>query len=473
MFFLINFLILIISILLEVNLIYHFQVKEYRFDRLYSAIKEQGLMYFLVPKKILLPKRSRRNYTIFEIVTILLTGTFTFCVLKDSICVFILPVTSILYTILGVSITEQISQRKRLDVINKATEKIRATKTKVIGITGSFGKSSTKEFIHKVLSTKYRTGKTQGNYNTLIGISMSINDLLEDDTEYFVIEMGAYKMGEIEKITERFKPNYGVITGLSNQHISLFGSKENLIKAKSELAEALPENSTLYLNADYAGSESILNKYKNKLKIITYSETNKNSSIYIGSYTPHNGMCEFFVSINNEKINFKTGLKGKHNIVNLLPAIGLAKKLGISNKEIGEIISNLTNEKGKLSEHKGKGYSTIILDNYSSNVEGFLAAIDLLNTYEKEKKYIFTKGIIELGTEKESSYKRICEKLSANDIVLVTSDKDFKKVLRQNIKIVRDEKEFAEEVKTHRDKDSIILIEGRFSDKFIQDLELD
>ena len=140
-------------------------------------------------------------------------------------------------------------QKKR--IIKKAMAKMRTLKKiKVIGITGSYGKTSTKEFLDVILSEKYRVIKTTGNNNTNIGVAKTVLNKVNDNYDYFICEMGAYKIGEIEEICGIVKPEIGILTGINEQHLDLFGSIENTVKAKFELIEALSKKGVAILNRD-------------------------------------------------------------------------------------------------------------------------------------------------------------------------------------------------------------------------------
>jgi len=172
--------------------------------------------------------------------------------------------------------------------VSKASTKLdHHQKLIVIGVTGSYGKTSTKEILHQILSTKYKVLKTPSSYNTAVGVANVVLKELKNDHEIFIVEMGAYKKGEIKKICELTKPHIGIITGLNEQHLDRFKTIENTLKAKTELIEALPSNSVIALNFDnsylrYYYNQNLRNQ--KKLKVIPYavneqvSYQSKNSS---------------------------------------------------------------------------------------------------------------------------------------------------------------------------------------------------
>jgi len=482
----IEILIIIVSLSLSLACIslciYNFQIKEYRFDRLFSCIKEKGIWFFIIPERFYLPKKSVRNRNII-IISFLLLTLYLFLVwylvpaqVTRVVLYIISPLTSVLFVIVGVLYTATIVKRKRAVTINEAVEKISKSKAVFIGITGSFGKTSTKEFLYKILSSKFEVEKTDENQNTDIGIAMSINKNLKDSTQYFIVEMGAYKQGEIEKICGIVHPKYGILTGLSNQHLGLFGSKDNLISAKSELLKSLPREGKAYVNADSLGYEKAVEDLK--CSVCLFSVENKRADISATSFLNKEGLSSADVKYKNfssSKIDFviSTKLFGKHAIANLLPCIALSYDLGVSKEQIEKSIGEIKPVNGRLSIHFGLGGALYIYDGYSSNVKGFLAATDVLGNMNSAKKVLITKGIIELGDDKETSYKAILKKLYEFGIEVVTTDKLFKNLdFNGRVLLFRSEKKILDYLKQEVDAKSTVLIEGRFSDKFISSLNL-
>lgn len=465
---------LVISVVLIPFTIYHFQVKEYRFDRLLSAIKEMGIGPFLFPERFLVPKKSVRNVTIITIVfAILVTYTFLYFLIFNNINLFsfLLPFVTIATISLAVHLTGKIAHTKRQEVIDDAIKLRNKSDAVFIGVVGSFGKSSVKEFFHKILSQKYKTGKTLGNYNTPIGVAMSINEELKGNTKFFVTEMGAYKLGEIQEIASFIKPTHAIVTGLSNQHLSLFGSKDNLIKTKAELIKATPKEGIIYLNADSKNSAQMVKRFKSKKKIKLYSGERKDVDVYLNKFSSDNGLTIASLVYGEKVFNVRTKLKGRHNFVNLLPVVGLATDLGVSKKDIVKGINSLVNDYGKLSLHRATNKVSYLYDGYSSNVAGFLSALEVFDTFDGDK-FVVSKGILELDGDKKGSYQKILDRIAKMKGTLVTSDKLFKEIdTKDSVVVLRGEKSFLDFIKKNCKKTSHVLVEGRFSDKFIKSLE--
>ena len=454
-------LLILLTILLSTyifsSLLYQFQIKEYRFDRLIVAFRENGLMYYIIPKKILYPKISLRNLAITGLVVSAWVITYFY------LNYLYLPAVTITVVVLGVIVSALFPYIRKKMLVKSAFLLRKKSNAIFIGVTGSFGKSTVKEFLYELLSIKFKVSKTIENYNTAMGVSISLLKDLKEDTDIFIAEMGAYKLGEIKEICNFIKPTYAVISGLSNQHLSLFGSKQNLIKAKSELFDSLPKGSQVFLNADCEGCNVVYDRYKNHLKIQLYSENSNNADLYLSKYFQKGESTVAEIVYKKKLLKIESKLIGKHNYLNLLPAIGLALELDVSANEIAKRIALLKNSFGKLSTH-----GRYIYDGYSSNCYGFLAALDVLNMYHGPK-VVISKGIIELGQDKKQSYELILKKLEEVEAILITSDILFSKLNKSNVKILSSEKSMLNFINS-LGKDHTVLIEGRFSANFINKL---
>ena len=439
---------IIIYLLKSLDLLYLFQTKEYRLDRILNFLKEDNLLSILYFRKIRMPAITLRNILIaqgffFNLIPIYLIFKNLNSLLLLIFIIFS-PIVALLTMFLGIILSEIPVQLYRKIIIYQAKQMVKNSTAVFIGITGSYGKTSTKEFLFQILSQKYKVGKTQENYNSDIGVALSILKNLKPDTQYFITEIGAYRKGEIRSICQFINPKFGILTAVGNQHLSLFGSKKNLIDAKSELLESLPVDGIAYINKDI--KEWKYFSQKTKAKIV-------------------------YFSLSDIPTDIKINLLGVHNLQNLLPCIILASDLGIEKSIILKAVKNLRTLKGKLSFEKGINRSTILNDSYSSNVEGFLAALNTASKMNFKKKYVISPGLIELGTEKTPSYQKIIEVVNNYDLTLLTIDRLFKRLDSKN-KVVdfHSENKLVDYIKEKADKNTLIVIEGRFERKTITSL---
>ena len=354
------------------------------------------------------------------------------------------PILALLTMLLGTLLSEIPVQIYRRLIIFRARQMVRSSNAVFIGITGSYGKTSTKEFLYQILSQKFKVAKTQENYNSEIGVALSIIKNLKSDTQYFITELGAYKKGEIKAICDIIHPKYAVLTGIGNQHLNLFGSRQNLIETKLELFESLPTDGIAYIHKDVKDLRYFSEKIQAKK--------------------------EYF-SLDKMPFEIKTNLPGKHNLQNLLPCIALASHLDVDKSLILETVKTLKPIPGRLSQKKGPNESAILDDSYSSNVEGFIAAIDTAGQMNFSKKLIISRGLIELGEEKSASYQRIVGHINASNLRLLTTDELFKKLDTKN-KVVafQSENKLLDYIKEKADRDTLIVIEGRFEPKTLDRL---
>ena len=261
----------------------------------------------------------------------------------------------------------------------------------VIGVTGSYGKTSVKNFLVKTLSAKYEVLTTPKNYNTTMGVVKTIREELKPIHQIFVCEMGATKIGDIKEICDIVNPKFGVITSIGPQHLESFKTIENIIKTKFELYDSVNKNGGItFLNYD--------NEYlakQNRSNTLAYGINNE--KLDYNAYTLKSSSQGLSFSINN--VDFKTKLIGRHNIVNITGAIAVANYLEIPLDRLVPRVREF-----KSVEHRlqliSKGNLNIIDDAYNSNPVSSKSAIDTLSEFDGTK-IIVTPGLIELGGDEE------------------------------------------------------------------------
>ncbi len=300
----------------------------------------------------------------------------------------------------------------------------------VIGITGSFGKSSTKEVIAGMLSLKYKVARTPANTNTQIGVAKTILFSLDKSHQIFVVEMGAYKRGEIEEICQLVKPKIGVLTGINAQHLALFGNLANTKAAKYELIKSLPADGLALFNARNKYTLS-LSKRRRKLNSLLYGRKIKKyeeaieAAWQIGDYLkiPKTKMRRFIPKL-RKKLQFK---------------------------------------KGKTKE----GY-LLFDDSYSSNPDGFFRALEKIAEY-KRKKLVVTPGIIELGKKSEEIHQQLGAVLAkVADKVVITNEnfafyfkKGAKEQFEKKFLVSQNEVEILKWLGEKLNSNWVVLLEGR------------
>ena len=277
--------------------------------------------------------------------------------------------------------------------ILKANDHIR-----IIGVTGSYGKTSLKFYLNTLLSVKYDVLVTPESYNTPMGVVKTIREKMKSSNEIFVCEMGARKVGEIKEICDIVHPRDGLITSIGPQHLETFFNMENIVKTKFELGDALPEGGILFLNGDNEYISGNAGKYTNT---VMYGEGKANGYKSSDISVSDMGTTFTVTAPNGEKEEFTTRLIGGHNVINVLGAIAVAHSYGIPLKVLKVPVRRLQPAEHRLQliDH---GNVAIIDDTFNSNPIGSKAAVEMLALFNGTR-ILVTPGMVELG-EKEEEY---------------------------------------------------------------------
>lgn len=284
--------------------------------------------------------------------------------------------------------------------INDAVRKLKSVPgLTVIGVTGSYGKTSVKFYLQTLLQDRFNVLVTPESYNTPMGVVRTIRESLKPTHEIFVCEMGARHVGDIKEICDIVHPRHGIITSVGPQHLETFFNMENIKNTKFELADALQADGMLFLNGDNEYIQDKAAGYQNK--IFYYSEGN--GAGYCASDLKLSRLgTEFTVTApDGESERFQMRLVGAHNVINVMGAIAVAHSLGISLKELRVPVRRIepVEHRMQLREH---GTVTVIDDAYNSNPVGSKAAVETLAMFEGVR-ILITPGMVELG-EKEAEY---------------------------------------------------------------------
>ena len=289
----------------------------------------------------------------------------------------------------------------------------------VVGITGSYGKTSCKHILNEVLSIKYKVLMTPKNYNTAYGLIITINNYMDKFDEVFIAEMGAFKLGSISKLCKLVYPKYGIITNIGLAHLETFGSVKNIQKGKFELVESLPLEGVAILNRDDIKQFSY--KIRNKCKIIWIGIDESEVDVRAIDINVHSDGTEFMVLFkgDNNQYHFKTRLLGKANVYNILSAIALGKYMGMNILELQNGVMRVKAIPHRLEIKKIRDL-VIIDDAYNSNPVGAKMALDVLNLMNG-LKIVVSPGMIELGDMEDDLNKKFGKYMSkvANYVILI------------------------------------------------------
>lgn len=285
-----------------------------------------------------------------------------------------------------------------------------------IGITGSYGKTSTKHILNVILSQKYSVCMTPHSFNTPMGLTKVVLKYLKKDHQILIAEMGAKQIGDIKYLCNLINPKHGIITSVASQHLLTFGSEENIAKTKNELVEAV--NGFVIFNGQNDGALKLYNKCK-KEKYIS-SINNPEAFCNITNINLNDNGSSFTLTINNNSIDCCTNILGIHNIENIAIASAMAYKLGLTLQEISNGIKQLKPMSHRMEVIKSNGL-TIIDNAYNSSVESSQSALNMLSLFNSGKKIVVTPGIIEMGEKEAQVNKNFGANMAkiANRVIIV------------------------------------------------------
>jgi UDP-N-acetylmuramoyl-tripeptide--D-alanyl-D-alanine ligase len=323
-------------------------------------------------------------------------------------------------------------------VIVQAKNILSKIKTPVIGITGSYGKTSLKEILAVVLSSGFKIVKTPNNINTDLGIAYFIIAQQKEiaEADFFIVEMGAYQIGDIAKICDLISPKYSFLTGINESHLERFGGIENTIKAKFELAERTARKVILNFT-----DENVKNNY-------TRFKLSDVMGVDYSSVSEINFLPNFFgLSFDYDGKTFSTKLLAKHNIILMAMALALAKELSLDLNKAIVPIAAMPIIKNRLEPISNTASNLMIIDDsYNGNFNGFVSGLEVLDR-APGRRLVITPGLVELGEKKEERHREIAHLYAAKkiDLVLIVKNSatnyiidEFKKIDFSNYKVYSD-----------------------------------
>lgn len=371
---------------------------------------------------------------------------------------------------------------QRLAVIEDAKIKLAQHPNLItIGITGSYGKTSTKEFLASILSHKFKVLKTLGSNNTDIGVAKTIVENLKDQ-QIFVCEMAAYKVGEIKAICDIVKPKIGIITAINEQHLELFGSLENTMKAKFELIEALPKNGLAIFNGNNQYTRQLAERARKKQLItVIYQYANPQQSekanfLASGIKVLPNRL-EFEIQVGKEKIETYAPLLGAQNIENIMAAVVVASRLGMNLRDIAQAIKSLQAPEMTMKPYKGPAGSTLIDDTFNANPDGVLAAISYMKLFSGKKILVF-QPMIELGEEDSRLHQEVGETAAKVCDQIYLTNKNFYESISQGAALINNglgkifllAPDKVAGIKDNLTRDDVVVFEGKEAAKILNKL---
>lgn len=329
---------------------------------------------------------------------------------------------------------------------------------KVVGVTGSTGKTSTKDLIAALLSHKYKVFKTKGNFNNDIGLPLMILELTSKD-DVAVLEMGMSSLGEIELLADVARPDIAVITNIGLSHIENLKTQENILKAKMEISTFFNKENTLIINAE---DKLLKNVYSNRFKVekIGY---NHEYDVYASNIILKEEETEFLAHAFGEEAVFNLPMAGKHNVLNTMLAIEVANCLNVSFEEMIKGLENLEATSMRLQVIKKEGL-IIINDCYNASPDSMKSSLDVLSAYKDHRKVAILGDMYELGEESEKAHFEVGEYAKDKlDILIVIGRyiKNFKDGFNNdNIIMYKTKEECIKELKNIVKLNDVVLIKA-------------
>ena len=444
------------------------QQKEYRPDRILAYLKSaggRGELWRLIPRPgdytrggLKRPRLTPRILFVLGVSSLpvvlcgwLIFSQNTFSSLAiGALGYFLLPVLVILAT----APSHWISERRTIAVLRRAQSLIGKSNPKVIGITGSYGKTSTKLLLAHVLGKRYTVFTTPKSFNQRYSIAQSVLSGYSGQ-KYVVLEYAAYKEGEIKELTRYIKPQIAVITGLTNQHLSTFGDTDRIIKAKSELVGALSDKSEVFYNGRDPGAVRIV-RAGGAQKAVDYTAV-RSLGVSLARDVRLN------VAWGDHKI--KTNLVGIHYLGAVAAVITLCKHLGLTDREICKGIEDFEPGENFVRTRVLQNGALLIDDGRTANPAGFKAGIDLLRSLKttpgKAKAILLFAGIIDLGSESHKTHTELAAYAEevVDHVLFVGLDglEEFHSVFSK--RLVSDERGVRQSLRELRG-DVVVLLEG-------------
>ena len=439
------------------NLIYIYQLENYDKKRfLYFSYRHLNWLNLNKRNSLIWTTRSFLiyliNFFIFFIDTIFLLVSINKFFIIVCLNIVALPLFVIFADILISPLI--LFQKKR--IINKATkliEKNKQNKLITIGITGSYGKTSMKNILVTILEEKFRVFTFPGNINTDIGVSQYLIKKQKEieEAEILVSEMGAYKKGDIRKLCSIVVPDYSILTSIGESHLERFGSIQNIISTKFELANFTKKK--IFLNIGNEKIQKFFNtEIKKKINILKICEKqNMKDFIYKKNF---NG-----ISFRYRRQNFSTKLISDYSICFFNIALEVATELGLNELEKEKGVQKVNFVPHRLEIIKNKNLNRVIIDDsYNGNYDGFLSGLNVLDRAER-RKVVLTPGIVELGIERSEKIHKELALVYAKkvDLVLLIKNKNTDFIVEKFREINYNSfKEYDNSEEAHRDLSNIL-----------------
>ncbi len=454
-------------------------VKEYRFDRMFIHLKTpQGKRLLFLPFKR--PPMSVKALFLFGVTVCTSILVILFSPFPLYLTFFILDVGCFVFIALLVALLKLPTHLLHTYKIKKSVALLRKhASMNVIGITGSYGKTSTKEFVSTILSTEYETLKTQASKNSPIGIAELILSSLMPNHQMFVVEMGAYKKGEIAEMCAMVRPEIGIVTAINPQHQDLFGSIERTIEAKYELVSNLVGKRIVVINADNSYTKQMGVRAKSEgCSVIFYSVHSKKTEWYATDIEQLSDTISFVAHFGAKSARLKASLLGVYQVSNILAALAAAVAAGMPFEIATKAVNALVPFNKTMQPVSTSIPAQCIDDTFNNNPDAAIAALHYLKT-RKGKKILVFQPMIELGNYAGESHRNVGAVAASicNEIIL-TND-NYLNYFQEGVQSKKDTttvqvlsaKEAALFIRSHTSTGDTVLFKGKEAANVLSELK--
>lgn len=397
---------------------------------LISAINTMQLNRVHYKKPLVFTPRARRIYSVMGLLALIVTAAASIVSYLSghqlewgAITALLCYCFSHVFALAAVWVLAPVEKRINDGYYRDAERILRSMPDlKIIGITGSYGKTSTKHYLHRILSEHFDVCMTPGSFNTTMGVIRTVREYLKPYNEVFIVEMGAKQRGDIKEICDLVHPSVGIVTAVGEQHLESFGSIENVQHTKFELIDSLPSDGLAVVNNDFpmAASRNVDN-----VECLRYAVSTPDGADYVAGNVEYSAAgTRFDVTCPDGKVlTFETPLIGECNVNNLIGAIVVALRMGVPYEKIRYAVSRMEQVEHRLSTKRTPGSVTIIDDAFNSNPTGSAMALDVLAMMKGGRRIIVTPGMIELGEKQQELNREFGKKIAVSaDIAIVVGE---------------------------------------------------
>lgn len=422
--------------------------------------------------KLIFTKRMIRLVVIYFAILAAITIPY-FLTLNSfwwiALCIIVEFVLLPFIFLLSAAIMQPVESAIKKSYLKKAKRKLLSFKGKKIAITGSFGKTSTKNFLAQILRTKYSVCVTPKNYNTPMGLCKTALEELKDDDEILIVEMGARRKGDIAELMQMLQPTYGILTSIGDQHLETFGDLQTIIATKNELCEHMCKGGTVVFDCSNENTRQCFDGYFGDK-----TQANVVGGVRFEDIRYTKNGCECKIFLNEQSYNVELNIIGEKLLADLACAASMALRLGMNEEQILNSLPQIVSSPHRL-ELIHSDFCTIIDDSYNSNFDGAVQACECVQLFDG-KRIIVSPGLVEQGEKQYELNFKLGKVIGGSCDEFVIMNETNKTALFEgakaagmregNLHFAQSRKQQADILKSIQKKGSVVLFENDLPDNY-------